>query len=259
MLTVAQNESWESRGFFVVPRFASQALCNAMLARAIEIARLAAGGNPPGRAFVTAEARPNPHARNPEDRVSKIFRLHRDGVFKEFCTTPRALDLIEGIFGSDFDCFLSQFIFKNQGAMGQPWHQDSYYFPFSKAPQVGLWLAVTRATLDNGCLHVLPGSHREPVHEHVADRRPQANYGYLEIVDHDMGASIPVLMEPGDLLVFHSHLMHRSLDNVSDGIRAAMVWHYTPAGTIDHSAEKFGRAAIINDFMPVRRSTGRAA
>ena len=55
-------------------------------------------------------------------------------------------------------------------------------------PVVGVWLAVTEATLDNGCLHVLPGSHHEPVHEHVADRRPNANFGYVEIVDHDMSA-----------------------------------------------------------------------
>ena len=65
---------------------------------------------------------------------------------------------------------------------------------------------------------MLPGSHREPVHEHVPDRRPDANYGYVEIVDHDMAASVPVLMDPGDLLLFDSHLMHRSTDNESDGV-----------------------------------------
>jgi ectoine hydroxylase-related dioxygenase (phytanoyl-CoA dioxygenase family) len=64
---------------------------------------------------------------------------------------------------------------------------------------VGVWLAVTAATLTNGCLHVLPGSQTEPVHSHVPDRRPGANYGYFEIVDHDMAAFEPVLMEPGDL------------------------------------------------------------
>src|SRR5215469_903285 len=138
MLTEAQQVSWETRGFFIVPQFAAHEVCPAMLARAIEIARLASAGNPPGRALVTAEAKPNPDARNPEDRVSKIFRLHRDGVFNEFCTSPRVLDLIEVVLGADIDCFLSQFIFKNRGAMGQPWHQDSFYFPFSKAPQLGL-------------------------------------------------------------------------------------------------------------------------
>ena len=61
-------------------------------------------------------------------------------------------------------------------------------------------------------------------------------------------------MSPGDLLVFDSHLMHRSTDNESVGIRAAMVYHYAAAGTIDHSEEYF---PTTNDWVPVRRD-GRA-
>jgi ectoine hydroxylase-related dioxygenase (phytanoyl-CoA dioxygenase family) len=113
-----------------------------------------------------------------------------------------------------------------------------------------VWLAVTAATLANGCLHVVPGSHREAVHAHVRDQRPGSNYGYLEIVDHDMSGAVPVLMQPGDLLVFHSHLMHCSTDNVSDGIRAAMVYHYSPAGTVDHTPRG---PTHVNDWVPVRR------
>jgi ectoine hydroxylase-related dioxygenase (phytanoyl-CoA dioxygenase family) len=111
---------------------------------------------------------------------------------------------------------------------------------------VGVWLAVTEATLENGCLHVVPGSHREPVHEHVPDRRPGANYGYVEIVDHDMGAAEPVLMDPGDLLLFDSHLMHRSTDNESTGRRGAMVFHYAATGTVDTGHN------LVNDFVTVR-------
>ena len=155
------------------------------------------------------------------------------------------------LIAPDIDVFLSQFIFKTPGAWGQPWHQDSFYFPFEPArPVVGVWLAVTEATLVNGCLHVLPESQREPVHTHVPDRRPAANYGYFEIVDHDMTASEPVLMDAGDLLVFDSHLMHRSTDNESAGIRAAMVYHYAAAGTLDHTEEYF---PPINDWVPARR------
>jgi ectoine hydroxylase-related dioxygenase (phytanoyl-CoA dioxygenase family) len=95
---------------------------------------------------------------------------------------------------------------------------------------------------------VLAGSHREPVHEHVPDRRPGANYGYVEIVDHDMAAAAPVLMEPGDLLRFDSHLMHRSTDNTSAGRRGAMVFHYAATGTVDHTP----RRSRINDFVTVR-------
>ena len=94
-------------------------------------------------------------------------------------------------------------------------------------------VAVTGATLENGCLHVLPGSHHEPVLEHVPDRRPGANYGYTEIVDHDVDGQRPSLMDPGDLLVFDSHLMHRSTDNVSDGIRAVRAIDTWYLGVVD--------------------------
>jgi ectoine hydroxylase-related dioxygenase (phytanoyl-CoA dioxygenase family) len=101
---------------------------------------------------------------------------------------------------------------------------------------------------------VLPGSHAEPIHEHIPDRRPNANYGYVEIVDHDMAASEPVLMQPGDLLVFDSHLMHRSTDNTSNGIRGAMVYHYAAAGTVDHTMDMKGYT--VNDWLEARRAGG---
>jgi chlorinating enzyme len=252
-LTDEQRESFERDGFCFVRRFASESTGQEMLARVTELSREAKGAGLVGRSFVMPEAKPNPFAKNPEDRVSKVFRLHRDPIFRAFAERPDLLDRVEAILGPELDCFLSQFIFKHPGAMGQPWHQDSHYFPFDRAPQLGVWLAVTEATLENGCLHVLPGSQREPIHSHVPDRRPEANYGYVEIVDHDMSASVPVLMEPGDLLLFHSFLMHRSTDNKSAGIRAAMVYHYAQAGTVDGTEQATGRPSPVNDWMPVRR------
>ena len=53
-------------------------------------------------------------------------------------------------------------------------------------------------------------------------------------------------MEPGDLLVFDSHLMHRSTDNESSGVRAAMVFHYAATGTVDR------HVSPVNDFVTVR-------
>ncbi|MGE4607127.1 MAG: phytanoyl-CoA dioxygenase family protein, partial [Myxococcota bacterium] len=243
-------EDWQRDGFFVVRGAVDLELCRAMHDRAVEIARSADGGGLIDGKFVQPEARENPAALEPEDRVSKIFKLHRDEpVFRRFIESEPVLDWAVPMLGPDLDCFLSQFIFKNPGAMGQPWHQDSHYFRFDRTPQVGIWVAVTQATLENGCLHVLPGSHTEPRHDHVMDSRPGANLGYLEIVDHDMSESVPVLMQAGDLLVFHSHLMHRSLDNESGGVRAAMVYHLAEAGTVDQSSSPAG----INDWMPVRR------
>jgi len=246
--------NWERDGFMLVERFAEPATCRAMLERADALARDAKGAGLSGRAMVLPEARPSPGARSPEERVSKIFRLHRDEQpFADFARNEALLDWVARVLGEGLDCFLSQFIYKQPGVMGQPWHQDAWYFPFDRGPQVGVWLAVTEARLDNGPLYVLPGSHREPIHATVPDPRPLSNYGYVEIVDHDMTGAVPVLIQPGDLLVFHSHLMHMSTDNGSGDLRAAMVYHYAAEGTRDLSRERSGAESPVNDWLPVRR------
>src|SRR4051794_14879217 len=217
----------------------------------IELGGEADAGAKADGALVLPEGQPAFAGKQPEDRISKVFRLHRRPAFAEFIRSPEVTTVLTAAIGPDIDCFLSQFIFKNPGAWGQPWHQDSYYFPFVPGrPVVGLWLAVSAATLENGCLHVLPGSHLEPVHDHIPDRRPDANLDYVEIVDHDVAAALPVLMDPGDLLVFDSHLMHRSTDNESEDVRAAMVWHFAPAGTVDRSEELGTGGNLVNDWMP---------
>ena len=246
-LTPSERDHFEAHGYVRLAAFAEPATCEAMLADVVAVTRAQADGTPEPDALVLPEANLVGRDGPPEELASKVFKLHRRGVFETFSRRADVLDRLADLIGPQLDCFLSQFIFKNPGAWGQPWHQDSWYFPFEPArPITGVWLAVTQATLENGCLHVLPGSHREPVHEHVPDRRPDANYGYVEIVDHDMAGAVPVLMDPGDLLLFDSHLMHRSTDNESAGVRAAMVYHYCATGTAERTK------GLVNDFVTVR-------
>jgi ectoine hydroxylase-related dioxygenase (phytanoyl-CoA dioxygenase family) len=252
MLDAAQREAWERDGFFVVPGFADPGVCKAMLERVSVLCERAERGEAVARAFRMPEPALADAPGSAAERTSKLFRIHRaEPVFRAFAKDPRLLALLSGLLGPDLDCFLSQFIFKNPGALGQPWHQDAYYFPFDRGPQVGVWLAVTEATLDNGPLWVLPGSQREPVHAVEPDRRPHAQFGYVEITDHDMSGAVPVLLQAGDLLIFHGHLMHKSTDNRSRGMRAAMVYHYGEAGTVDRTSDEKGYT--INDWLPALR------
>jgi ectoine hydroxylase-related dioxygenase (phytanoyl-CoA dioxygenase family) len=250
-LTVEQRAAFAELGFVRIDGFADAQTCGAMLDRVVELVQKFDRGGDISPAIVFMETQADFGDRSIEDRISKVFRLARDSVFHEFATRPEVLALVQSVLEVDrISSFLSQFIFKNAGAWGQPWHQDSFYFPFEPArPVVGVWLAVSEATLDNGCLHVLPGSHHEPVHEHVDDARPGAQFGYVEIVDHDMTASTPVLMQAGDLLLFDSHLMHRSTDNTSNALRAAMVYHYATTGTVDRTEELRGYSP--NDWFEV--------
>ena len=253
-LSPEQEAGWNRDGYFVVRGFTDQGTTEAMSARIVELARGADAGDDIGDALVVPEEVLADRA-TPEGRLSKLFRVHRhEPRFRAFCEDPRLLDLVTPVLGDDVDCFLSQFIFKHPGALGQPWHQDEYYFRFERSPQVGVWLAVTAATLDNGPLWVLPGSHAEPVHDAEPDRRAHANPFYVEIVDHDWSDAVPVLMDPGDLLVFHSHLMHRSTDNTSTLDRAAMVFHYARPDALGEDQKQQWTVNSNHDWLPVRRA-----
>ncbi|MGH8239943.1 MAG: phytanoyl-CoA dioxygenase family protein, partial [Steroidobacteraceae bacterium] len=200
------------------------------------------------------EKESSPTAVNPEDRIAKVFNCHAEGRAREVAQRDAIVDRVAEILGPELDCFQSQFILKNPGVIGQPWHQDSYYFRFDRQPQVGVWLALSRATLENGCLWVLPGSHTGPIHEHVPDLRPGANRAYTKIVGQDDSTREPALMEPGDVLFFHSYLMHMSTDNVASERRTAIVYHYARAGTRAATPEVETTLAHVNRWIPVRRA-----
>ena len=237
-MTKDQQESWNESGYILIPNFVEESFCNDMNN---EVTNIIKSIIPEDSAFSHAyagdghiairEMKPSPDAKNIEDEISKLFRIHSRGIFNTFINNKNLCDILEDILGPDVDCFLSQFIFKNPGAWGQPWHQDSSYFPFDREPQVAAWLATSEATLENGCLVVLPGSHQESLHEHLPDDREGSNYGYTEIKDHDFSEERPVVLNKGDLLLFHSFLMHKSYDNKSNSRRTAMVYHFAETGT----------------------------
>jgi ectoine hydroxylase-related dioxygenase (phytanoyl-CoA dioxygenase family) len=237
-MTEDQKKSWNESGYILIPNFVEESFCNDMNN---EVTNIIKSIIPENSAFSHAyagdghiairEMKPSPDAQNIEDEISKLFRIHSKGIFNTFINNKNLCDILEDILGPDVDCFLSQFIFKNPGAWGQPWHQDSSYFPFDREPQVAAWLATSEATLENGCLVVLPGSHQESLHEHLPDDREGSNYGYTEIKDHDFSTEMPVVLNKGDLLLFHSFLMHKSYDNKSNSRRTAMVYHFAETDT----------------------------
>jgi hypothetical protein len=110
------------------------------------------------------------------------------------------------------------------------WHQDQgVALPEADATElITVWLPITAATVENGCLCVIPGSHRAGLATHC----PGVNTDrQLRIPDKLLaGAPRPVPMRPGSVLILHRLTEHSSLANRSDGIRWSFDLRYQPVG-----------------------------
>jgi phytanoyl-CoA hydroxylase len=240
---------WEKNGYFRVREFLSHHDCDRLIEAAQHI--IQEGHN----AIVRYEGN-LPETLPKEQRVSKLYRFHRAEPFCSLVTSPSLINLIRPLMSGDFDVFLSQIVWKAPDAMGQPWHQDSSIFPFEPTrPVVAVWIALTEATESNSCLRVVPGSHKAEVAPHGRDQGAATAGRYVSLVDQDVAAYTSLVMSPGDLVVFDSHLAHSSGDNLSTKARIALCFHFATSGTIDRTAEVFG-SSPYNDWMPAWRTNG---
>lgn len=107
----------------------------------------------------------------------------------------------------------------------KPWHQDCAYFNLTEGTTVvGVWIALDEATPENGCLHIIPGSHIEGPMIHFKRRDWQ-------ICDTDVPVARDTMvpLKPGGCLFWHGLTHHGSPVNQSDKGRRALQFHYVPA------------------------------
>ena len=127
-------------------------------------------------------------------------------------------------------CMQSMLFFKPPGLQGQAWHQDERFIPTRDRSLIGAWIAVDDADIENGCLWVLPGSHRTgqlwPTRDHG---RPDLFDPTDESYGFDDEGAIAVEVKAGTVVFFNGYLLHRSLPNRSNRSRMALVNHYMNA------------------------------
>lgn len=127
-------------------------------------------------------------------------------------------------------CMQSMLFIKPPGFQGQAWHQDEVYIPTRDRSLIGAWIAIDDATVENGCLWVVPGSHRSgylyPQRDH---QRPDEYDGAQESHGFDDSKEIPVEVKAGSVVFFNGYLLHRSQKNRSSIYRRVLVNHYMNA------------------------------
>jgi phytanoyl-CoA hydroxylase len=151
---------------------------------------------------------------------------HDPEIWKHACN-PRLLDIVEALLGTpDMKLFSDQTLMK-PAFHGSPvsWHQDSAYWTTIDPPAlVSCWIALDDATLENGCVRMLPGSHRRGVIPH--ERRDD---GFLHAQGVDLATAVPVLLPAGGCSFHQSCTVHGSGPNQTPHRRRGLVTSYMRA------------------------------
>jgi phytanoyl-CoA hydroxylase len=195
--------------------------------------------------------------RTPEHAICKINFFENDPVLAEYAHAPKLLDRIEALLGPKLLFVNSMVVTKPPGVDARhPLHQDLLYFGFRPGDAVvGTWTALEPVTRTNGCLAVLPGSHRGELLKHEVPDWDYVNFGFLGAKGVDASSErVHVEMEPGDTLLFHSLLIHGSGTNRTEGFRRAISAHYARADAHDEWGGKDIMAG--RPWIPVRGQTG---
>ena len=170
----------------------------------------------------------------PDQRQDAVRKI---GAFIDFDARLKAIShhaeilatLKKLMGGSDAEMFQDMALIKPPRlGREKPWHQDKAYFEYAlNTPVVGVWIALDEATIDNGCMQIMPGRHKEGPILHFQRRDWQ-------ICDNTMlgQKSIAVPLKPGGLLFFDGMMPHGTPHNSSPNRRRALQFHYAPVGTM---------------------------
>lgn len=169
----------------------------------------------------------------------------RDAVFREWAGAPPVLARLRQLLGPQLalvqahhNCIMTK---QPQYSSLTSWHRDIRYWAFERPELVSVWFALGAERMDNGCLLVIPGTHRM---EFAPERLDDAQFLRTDVAGNDelLRSQIPVELEPGDALFFHCRLFHAAGSNRSAHTKFSPVFTYR---------------ALDNAPLPGSRSAGQ--
>lgn len=167
-----------------------------------------------------------PHVPWNDDEGLEIAR-----EFFDFVTDPDLLDLVSAVLGPDLVLWASSVFCKPPGVgLEVPWHQDGQYWPIRPRETVTVWIALDDVTRENGCMRVIPGSHRMGEFSHEqSEREDLVLNNVLNDPRIDLASAYDVALTAGELSLHDANLVHGSQPNRSNRRRAGFAIRYMPA------------------------------
>ena len=173
-------------------------------------------------------------ARHPGLRPEQLSHdlMTDDPFWVRLVSDERLVDVAASFVGPSVALYASHYIAKPPGH-GQPvlWHQDAGYWTLDPMEVVTVWLALDDSGPDNGCMRVVPGSHRGEV-QGIRMRDDVESVLRSEIeAEVDESVAVDVVVPAGGVSVHHPAIVHGSEPNRSDRWRRGLTIRYIPTST----------------------------
>jgi len=231
MLSDAQLAQFQREGFLVVRGLGSPEICRRMrdvAQRDLE----AVTGSVEYEIDTGYPGAPESFALPGGRTIRRLLAAHsRDMIFTDWMSQPSVVEPLRQLLGprlvmplAHHNCVMTK---QPRFSSETGWHQDIRYWSFARPELVSLWLALGSECEQNGCLSVVPGSHQLELGPERLDERLflrddlQENQELLE-------RRIPVILEPGDALIFHCRMLHAASRNRTDAVKLSVVFTFRP-------------------------------
>lgn len=239
-MTPAEIAHYHSEGY-VVPRFRLPS---------DEIGRM--------RDALDALIRANPGVR-PEKLVSAHVEgdngegVRGDARFLALARDPRIVELVANVLGDDIILWGCHVFCKPAGdGYETPWHQDGHYWPIRPLANCTVWVALEESTVENGCLRVIPRSHRaRTLHDHLHEDRTDLTLNQrLAAGSFDEAHAVDIELAPGAMSLHDVYMIHGAAPNRSGKRRTGVALRYMPASSVfDRSLRPVdGKSGVPVDF-----------
>lgn len=158
--------------------------------------------------------------------LTKVHTILRSPL--ELVTLPRVLDVVETFIGPNILLYNATYIVKEPGAKSHvSWHQDLTYWGFSHDDQVSMWLALSPATAESGCMHMIPGSHRQGrLHHELTEDQDNVLFQGQTVRGVNPRDAVLCPLEPGQASFHHGWTLHASMPNHSSDRRIGLNVQY---------------------------------
>lgn len=172
-------------------------------------------------------------------RLLRVF--NRDPLFLEWLRNRSLVAALKQILGPVLYCPLAHhncLMTKHPDFSSDTgWHQDVRYWSFSEPELVSAWLALGPETTQNGCLKVIPHSHRS---QFAAESFDQDKFFREDLVSNRqyLEQAIPVELQAGDVLLFHARLLHAASRNFTSHTKYSLVFTFHGEGVSPHPGSR---------------------